>query len=215
MSCPFKIRDGLPDLTQRIAALPVDERGYPVPFFVSWVDGKPDFRIADSAKLRACVLKNLCWVCGQVLGAHKTFVIGPMCSINRTSAEPPSHLDCSLWSVKGCPFLTRPKMERREDETTESFGAGAGIMIKRNPGATAVWTTKNFHRFSDGNGGILFHIGEPEHVSWFREGRPATRAEVMESFESGIPLLSEHCQDDRDRRELEKMTKAALEFLPK
>ena len=40
----------LPPMPSRIAALPVDERGYPVPWFVAWIDGKPEFRCADPAK---------------------------------------------------------------------------------------------------------------------------------------------------------------------
>jgi hypothetical protein len=36
----------LPPMPDSIAKLPRDERGYPVPWFVAWVNGKADFRCA-------------------------------------------------------------------------------------------------------------------------------------------------------------------------
>ncbi len=197
--CPVhqnRVRPDLPPLTERIAALPVDERGYPVPFFVAYVDGKPDFRVSDGAKLLLCVRYRLCWTCGQELGAHLAFPLGPMCTVTRTAPEPPEHRECALWSVRGCPFLSRPQMKRREDELTESCEANVpGVMIKRNPGVIAVWTTRSFEKFGDGRGGLLFKVGDPVHVTWWREGRAATRAEVLESIESGLPLLRATCMD--------------------
>jgi hypothetical protein len=38
-------------------------------------------------------------------------------------------------------------------------------------------------------GTTAFQIGEPEHVEWWRESRPATRAEVDEAIEGGMPFL--------------------------
>src|SRR6267154_1896953 len=99
---------------KRSAELPRDERGYPVPWFVEWIDGKPDFRVMDSDKLVEAIKYKRCWVCGGPLGHYKVFTIGPMCMVNRTSAEPPSHRDCAEFSVRNCPFLTTPDMHRRE-----------------------------------------------------------------------------------------------------
>lgn len=224
--CPFdhgaKLRPELTTPIPRIAALPVDSRGYPVPFFVQKMpDGNWDFRIADSRKLQACLTLGLCWVCGQAMGKFKTFTIGPMCGINRTTAEPPEHKDCAEWSVKNCPFMTRPHMVRREDELTRAGEEGvAGIMIKRNPGVMLVWTTTTFRPFSDGRGGRLFEIGEPLELSWWREGRKATRAEIIESIESGLPRLRECIPMERPENQataaadLESKTKAMYKMLP-
>lgn len=197
-----KLRSDLPPLPPRIAALPVDERGYPVPFFVSWIKGKPEFRAADARKLVVCVKLKLCWVCGQPLGRFKCFPIGPMCAVNRNTAEPPSHLECALWSVKGCPFLSKPRMVRREDEFTASHkNEVAGVMIERNPGVTCLWTALSYERRRDGQGGILFTVGEPVSVTWWREGREATRAEVLHAICTGMPALLELCHDEKDRQE--------------
>lgn len=221
--CPHhKLRDGLPPLIDRIAALPIDERGYPVPFFVAWIDGKPDFRMVDPEKLVQCVKGKLCWVCGQPMGRNKVFLIGPMCCITRTTAEPPSHLNCAEWSVKGCPFLTRPNMVRREDDFTRANEENVpGEMIKRNPGVTAMWSTSYYTMFPDPAGKVLFQVGSPEGVSWWKEGRPATRQDVMESIESGIHFLLEACDREPTPRhrddalaELAERRKAIEKLLP-
>lgn len=216
-ACPFHhpVRKDLPELPPRIAALPVDERGYPVPFFVAWIEGKPEFRIADSAKLVRCVMEKLCWVCGQKLGRHMAFVIGPMCSVNRITAEPPSHLDCAEWSVKGCPFLSKPQMVRREDELTEANKENvAGEMITRNPGVILIWVTRSYRILKDPSGKPLFEIGEPEETSWWRLGRTATRSEVLESIESGILLLEAKCDGDDDLAALNMARTKAEQLLP-
>ena len=53
-----------------IAALPKDQRGYPIPFFVYRPEdgAEPDLRIADVRTKRLCHRKQLCWVCGRKLG---------------------------------------------------------------------------------------------------------------------------------------------------
>lgn len=192
--CPFPhgAKPSLTSMPDRIRALPLDERGYPIPFFVAKVDGKHDFRVMDPEKWVRCINEVLCWVCGQRRGSYHTFALGPMCGINRTSAEPPSHLECALWSALNCPFLTIPKMKRREDEMTKEMEPNtAGIMIKRNPGVVVLWTTKQYGIFRDENNRPLINIGEPTSLKWFAEGRKATLAEVHQSIESGICILDE------------------------
>lgn len=183
------LKPGIAPLPPRISDLPTSETGYPVPWFVEWIDGKPEFRVADARKFVLAVRQNLCWVCGQKMGGYKTFVAGPMCGINRTAAEPPTHHDCAVWSARNCPFLSTPRMVRREDGLSE-LGADnpAGIMIKRNPGVTMLWTTRKFDVFKTGNG-YLIEMGEPVCVEWFATGRLATRTQVVESITTGLPLL--------------------------
>jgi hypothetical protein len=215
--CPFhKLKDGLPPLIPRIAKLPLDERGYPVPFFVEWPGGKPDFRFASGSKRLRCVEDNLCWVCGEKMGTHKVFVIGPMCGVNLVSSEPPSHLDCARWSVKACPFLLNPNQKRRENEVTRVNEQNIpGIMIKRNPGVMAMWVTKSYKRFSDNRGGWLIRIGQPEEVSWWTEGRLATREEVDEGIETGLPTLLGACRNDLERQEVREQRKRLEQWLPR
>ena len=189
--------DNVP-MPDRIRALPIcPTRLVPVPFFVDYVDGKPEFRAADGRKLVRCVKESLCWVCGQKLGNDRSFLLGPMCAVNRTSAEPPSHRECAEFSARACPFLTKPHMRRREGGLPEEAGC-AGVMIKRNPGCMAIWTS-DFKLFDDGSGGVLFTVGEPTAVSWWAEGRTATRQEVLESVTTGIPILMAQAQKGGQR----------------
>jgi hypothetical protein len=177
-------------MPKSIAALPIGPNGYPCPWFIAWIDGKPEFRAADSAKLRMAVRQKLCWVCGQKLNNRVTFVVGSMCVVNRTSAEPPSHFECAEYSAKACPFLSRPHMDRREGGIVGEVRP-PGEMIRRNPGVTCLWTAKSpgFEPFSDGKGGTLFYLFPATTALWFAEGRLATAGEVRASVESGLPIL--------------------------
>jgi hypothetical protein len=185
-----QIREGLPPIPRRWLRLPIEERGYPVPYFVGKLDGKWDFRIMDADKLHDAIRYRKCWLCGEQLGKFQTFVIGPMCAINRSSAEPPCHLDCARYAVRVCPFLTLPKAKRRESGLPEDRKS-AGFMIKRNPGVTMLWTTKGYRviRAQRGGDGILFNFHEPTDLEFYAEGREASLAEVMESITSGLDFL--------------------------
>lgn len=189
----------LPPLPSRVARLPKDERGFPVPWFVQWFEngepsdfgvGAPDFRVIDSRKMQTALRQPRCWVCGEQMGVHRVFLIGPMCAINRVISEPPSHRECAEFAAKACPFLANPRMRRNEKDLPEGEAA-AGFGLKRNPKAVCLWETKNYRPFKAhaGNAGILFRLGEPERVDWYAMGRAATRAEVLESIDSGYPEL--------------------------
>ena len=44
----------------------------------------------------------------------------------------------------------------------------------------------------DGRGGVLVDLNvDPMATEWWREGRPATREEVLESIASGLPILAD------------------------
>lgn len=181
----------------RIKKLRRNAAGYPVPYFVEWIEGAPDFRVIDSQKIKDCVLFKLCWICGQKLGANKAFVVGPMCAINRTSAEPPSHRECAIFATKVCPFMVNPEMRRRETNLPAHTEA-AGKMLKRNPGVTLIWMTHSYTCFQvemDTEAGVrpgmLFKMGEPDDMIWMARGQEATAEQIAESIESGIPLLME------------------------
>ena len=207
-----------PDLPARMRALPVDHRGFPVPWFVAWIDGEPHFPIADGYKLHVAVRNDRCWVCGGDMGRIKAFTIGPMCAVNRTSSEPPAHLDCARFSARNCPFLTKPRMKRvganLHPHGTERPG---GTMIERNPGVTLVWQSLRYQPWDAGGGKVLFDIGQPHAVEWFAHGRTATRKEVLESIRTGLPLLKAEADKDPHptaHLELARMVTAAMTLIP-
>lgn len=231
------IRPELPEMPKRVAMLRT-HRGYPVPWFVGDVDGEPDFRVIRPGGIEMAWVHKRCWVCGQSTGKHIAFVIGPMCAVNRVSAEPPSHVDCADFAARACPFLSRPHMTRREGGIPEDANEPAGIALKRNPGVALVWITQfggprnrvikresgltDFlskielepHPFP-ANDGILFHVGEPSETRWYAEGRAATREEVMASIDSGMPLLEAEAEiQDGAIKALRAAHARALELVP-
>lgn len=185
-------RSDLPVRPARIERLPLDERGYPVPWFVSWDNGKPDFRIVRPSGVALAHNRKTCWLCGEPLGRYGAFVIGPMCGVNRTSSEPPSHLDCADYAARACPFLTRPLAVRNERGLEHTKEPG-GVMIKRNPGVAMVWVTREWRVYRVENG-VLFKIGDPSEVRFYREGRAAKREEIDQSVSGGLPFLMEPAQ---------------------
>lgn len=209
-----ELRKGLPPLPPRVAALPVDKRGYPVPWFVTWVNGEPDFRIVESRKVFLGHTQHLCWICGQPLGRTFSFVAGPMCAVNRTSAEPPSHTDCGQFAATACPFMLLPRAQRRESNLPEGTTEPAGVMIKRNPGVAMVWVTKQY-RIHLHPEGPLFQFGDPIQVHWYACGQPATRQQVLDSIESGLPYLRDVCDEDVEQLTmLTQYVDAAMKHLP-
>lgn len=189
-----KLRSDMPPLPARIAKLPVSDRGYPVPWFVAWIDGKPEFRTADGRKYAQAVKEGRCWVCGQKFeGKEMTFVIGPMCAVNRISSEPPSHHECAVFSAVACPFLSRPHMVRREGGMPDEVQSPAGHMIERNPGVTLLWTTRKFKIVRVDNGQLI-SMGEPVRVECYAEGKLATPEQITKAVETGLPLLREIAQ---------------------
>src|SRR5580765_6111810 len=103
----------LPPIPARIKTLKWDQRGYPIPWFVPYVDGVPDFRAHDGKKLVRAMREFRCWICGEPYGKYKAWAIGPMCAINRTTMDPPSHKECAIFSALACPFLNNPESVRR------------------------------------------------------------------------------------------------------
>lgn len=205
-----------PDIPPAMAALPVDHRGYPVPWFVEWIDGAPDFRVVSPDRMVRAVRLDLCWACGTPIGSQRrAYVSGPMCSINRTNGEPPCHVACADWSARACPFLTRPHMRRRDKGLPEASAFHpAGLL--RNPGAMVVWVTRGTRIKHVDRNGFLFDLGEPTEVRWYAEGREATRAEVLASIDSGFPLLLDMAtQEGPDAvAELASLHERALHLLP-
>jgi hypothetical protein len=182
----------------RMQGLRRDAKGRPVPYFVQIPPdgGEPDFRIMDYAAKVDCYRFDLCWVCGGKLGVHKAFVLGPMCVINRVNAEPPSHYECAHYSVQACPFLSTPRMSRRERDLPEDAGAPDGLALYHNPGAAAIWVCRNYHAFKDGGGGWMFRVGDPERVEWYAEGEPASRTQVLDAIGRGFPTLLKFAEEE-------------------
>lgn len=221
----------------RVSRLPRDHRGYPVPWFVAWLkpfpdadggplevdprtDGAaPDFRVIGGDRLARAVRQRRCWICGEPTGRFVAFVAGPMCAVNGTSGEPPSHPDCATYAARVCPFLTHP-FARRRTVGLDALGTveQAGHALSRNPGVALVWTTHRGEwqpfRAHSGGDGVLFAMGKPDRVEWWVESRPATRAEVRVSINSGLPELRKLADSQSGLDLLDTMVDAIEPLLP-
>lgn len=206
------------DMPDRIAALPRNAKGFPIPYFAEEVNGERDFRVVSAVKMAHAVRNDLCWVCGERLGKFKAFVIGPMCGINRTISDPPSHRDYAIFSARNCPFLSNPLASRRTSNLPENGQDAARFGIKRNPGAVGVWITQSYKPFRApaGNAGILFSIGDPTEVLWFANGEPADRMAIVESVRTGLPHLLDLARAEGERaiRALDDRVQQFEQFLP-
>lgn len=199
----------------RMANLPRNKAGYVVPWFVAYIDGEPDFRVIRENGIGEALRFNRCWLCGQHRGANAAFVIGPMCAVNRVSAEPPSHRDCATYAARVCPFLANPKMVRREKHLPDVRVSPAGEMLTRNPGVALVWVSRTWKPFR-APGGILIDVGEPAAIEWWAHGREATRAEVVASIDSGLPILADRAREEGPDAEaqLATMLDEAMTLVP-
>lgn len=205
----------------RVNALQVSDAGFPVPWFVAWIDGKPDFRVVDKSKVEPAYKQGLCWICGGNLGRNVAMIIGPMCMISRCISEPASHRECAIFAAQACPFLANPDMRRNSRPYSIGVVEAPGNMVLRNPGAVGVWITRGYRavqvpKKNPLDRGVLFEFDDPEEVMWFAEGRAATRAEVEASIESGFHLLVAEAsvQGDLALKDLRKARLEAAQYLP-
>lgn len=84
------------ELPQRMKRLKTGFNELPVPYAMEATDdtGKPRL---DPTIIVDCLLQKRCWVCYDKLGAHKAFLVEPVCAIPRTSVLPPAHLECAMF----------------------------------------------------------------------------------------------------------------------
>lgn len=157
-------------------ALPV-YRGFPVPWFAHKTADGWDFKRAGPGKRAEAVRRGLCWVTGEPLGRWKGFVLDPISALRRSTVEPPCKPEVAVYSAQVCPYLTRPRATK---------------LVGSNPGVHAVWITDRFAV----EGRWLHLDAEPREVRWFREGREATRAEVMAVFDREFPDLLDDARQE-------------------
>lgn len=210
----------------RMARLHRDKHGHPVPWFVAWLDdgepveppdGQPEFRVIGPGKRESAMNHRLCWTCGQPRGRYGAFLIGPMCAVNRVTAEPPCDRECAVFSARACPFLIRPQMRRRERGLPENTGEPGGVMLRRNPGVACVWITRDWGVKFFTQQEWLIKLGDPSEVLWYAEGRPATRAEALASIDSGMDELlrpEAEAEGKASVRMLDRQYRSAMRWLP-
>lgn len=211
-----------PTIPPRMRSRPTDphRRGLPVPWFVTEKDdnGRWDFRFLHPARRDEAVRRRVCWMCGQPLGRYKASLIGPTSFIDRVITEPPGHKDCSLYAVRVCPFLAHPAARRRRSGLPKDLSLGEPRFgPAHNPGITALWIAPDIEPFvPPDRSGVLFLLKEPSEVTWYTEGREATREEIVAAVEDALASLriAAESQGPAAVRALEAMAAAAMRLLP-
>ena len=92
----------------RMADMPRDTRGLPIPFIVLRdTDNRPHFTINDQYKVDCAIRFGLCAICGSALGVNKWFVGGPASAFHPHGAylDSPIHRECGHYALKVCPYL--------------------------------------------------------------------------------------------------------------
>jgi hypothetical protein len=124
------------EIPQQLSHLKIDSRGYPIPFFVTWIDGKPEFRFLDHKRQEMIIEKKLYHICGKKLNDdYNYFISGPIGFHNRISSDAAMHRVCAEFSLRACPHLYLQKADRREnDELAKEIIAKADdVLIKEKP----------------------------------------------------------------------------------
>ena len=208
-----RLRPGV-DLPGEMIGRPIDHRGFPVPWFVTEKDehGNWDFVRIEARRFNEAIRGQFCWVSGKPLGRYRTFVIGPMCVVNRVAADPPVKKSIGEWSAKTCPFMLNPAARRDRSIPKEAYEDQRGVMLERNPGVCALYTVKGHVRSRNG----LFHLPAPESVEWFAKGQRASRDQVVAAIQTGLPTLEEMAAQEGQRAidALAAAVATAMQFLP-
>jgi len=186
--------------------LPIDDRGYPIPEFVSNLDGKRDFRVVSLEHLAKCIRNGVCWICGNPLEVRKVFVVGPLAAIQAVCNEPPSHVECAEFAVRACPFLLLPKAQHRPNDIP-NIQKMPGSM-NRNPGACCLYTVTGYSRHEKPDGRIVFRTGPALRVVWYTQGRPALRSEVLSAIEESLLAIRAAGSDEAIERRVAELIPA-------
>lgn len=105
-------------LPDRIARLPRDRRGYPVPWnALRGVDDAPIFTVNDDRKGWRAFREQLCPICGERLGRWRWFVGGPLSAFDEHGwfLDQSAHHECVRFALQTCPYLAAPRYLGRID----------------------------------------------------------------------------------------------------
>lgn len=162
------------DMPPRVAALPRDARGYPIPYTVQRDEtGKPDFRVVDPDKWMRAVRMRCCGICGETLGARIAFVGGPLAMANRLFTDLPMHRDCAIYALRVCPFIAAPKFAYSR-ALPEGTVASDNVSTER-PEQFGLGITKSFKVVAVNREPVL-RAGEFESIEWWRHGEREAHA---------------------------------------
>ena len=171
-----ELRADLPWLPKHMQHLPVDHRGFPIPWFVETLADSgtrlPHRRLQETSGRGQA--EAVLGVRRAPRAVHGVCPRPDVCG-DAHHLRPPCHLDCAIFAATACPFLIRPRMKRNTKGLEQMDAVNpAGIMIERNPGATAsvvhaklpavcCWRRRLADQDRRGGGGALVCRSAPRH----------------------------------------------------
>lgn len=106
------------EMPPRIAKLPQDERGFPIPWnILIGSNGRPMFTVNDSHKATLAISLDLCPICGETNDEIRWFVGGPQSAFhpNGWYIDLPGHEECEEFALTVCPYLAAKDYRHRTD----------------------------------------------------------------------------------------------------
>lgn len=158
-------------MPERIAALPRDGRGYPVPWFVPVIDGKPDMQLLDERKQLRAIKERRCAVCGEPVGYWIAFITGPLGVANRVVNDPGMHEECARYAIAVCPFIARAGARRAAKHHPDSERAIGGVDAR--PDRMALYVTRSYRAISPDGRNVLIRMAPAARIEWFVDGQPS------------------------------------------
>lgn len=172
------------EMPARIASLPTNELGIPIPWFV-----RPafpfDFRVLRDSALHEAWRREICWICGQPLGVYKVYVVGPLSAIQRVSSEAACHRDCADYAMMVCPFIANPKMVRGGRDYPVDIVQMADYELQ-NPGIYLQWVSREPYRSLEFS---YLKLPQWNELIWWKQRRRASREEVCDALFAGAKKL--------------------------
>lgn len=104
-------------MPERIARLPRDKRGYPIPWNVLRDGETAFFTVNDDRRTWEALRRGLCPICGDKLGRWLWLLGGPRSAFDPDGcyADLPGHRECIKFALRTCPYLAAPKYLGRID----------------------------------------------------------------------------------------------------
>jgi hypothetical protein len=104
----------------RMAHLPKDSRGYPIPHTVVIRHGRPHFTVNEEHLRQQCIAEDRCPICAGKLFRLRWSVGGPLSAFHDHGAylDPPMHEECVHYALQVCPYLAAPRYSGLIDDAT-------------------------------------------------------------------------------------------------
>lgn len=173
----------LPEIPFHMRLLPLDSRGYPIPFIVMRDStGKPHFTVNDETKRMLCFKHDLCGICGNKLTTGRWFIGGPLSAFDPHGffVDPPMHAGCARFALQVCPYLANDHWADKSI-AGKSFGAEereklgvALVEYTMLPGRPTIFVAAMAHSqrlYGDGLQTYVYPARPYRNVEYWRHGQ--------------------------------------------